>query len=260
MNYHNIILFYLFFIIFIIYVIFLNKSEKIENFENDRDHIPIYVINLDQNKDRWGSITTEAKKQNINLKRFPAYFGKNLDEKKLIKDGILFKNHMLLKGQLGCAYSHYKLIKDKIEGKKQIILVLEDDIVIQKNFKNRLSEILSDLPEKWDLIFLGGCNVKGKLYKGKYIIPTHFNYSYNLCAHAYIINPKSVKKVLKTLKPFYRPIDSQWRDHFKDLNVYYVFPNFILQNKDLISTRREIDGLKQSNYWKKHHDQVSIQN
>ena len=65
------------------------------------------------------------------------------------------------------------------------------------------------------------------------------------------------------MTPIKRPIDEQLRQNFKNLNVYYMYPNLITQNKQLISSRRKIDGDKNnmtSKFWKKNHNNVEIVN
>ena len=59
----------------------------------------------------------------------------------------------------------------------------------------------------------------------------------------------SNKQVLRKTRQ--RSIDNQLRLNFNKLNVFYTNPNLINQNKDLISIRREIDGIPQSEFWKK---------
>ena len=50
----------------------------------------------------------------------------------------------------------------------------------------------------FDIIFLGGCNIKGKKYNEKLIIPTENYDSYNLCCHAMLFK----KELLKYIFPF----------------------------------------------------------
>jgi hypothetical protein len=113
------------------------------------------------------------------------------------------------------------------------------------------------LPKNFDIIFLGGCNIKGKR-TGNLIQPTEKGGAYNLCWHAVLVNKKSVDKILNILTPLYRPIDSQFREHFDKFNVFFHYPNLINQNKTLRSTRRDIDGLPQSSYWQKHHLDIKL--
>jgi hypothetical protein len=72
------------------------------------------------------------------------------------------------------------------------------------------------------------------------------------------VNKQGAQKVLDLLTPLRRPIDSQIREEYDKLKVFYHYPNLISQNKTLRSTRRDIDGLPQSKYWKNHHMDVTI--
>ena len=114
------------------------------------------------------------------------------------------------------------------------------------------------MPSSWDIIYLGGCNIKGKRYNNNFIIPTDNTGTYNLCAHAMLINKANVYKLINILTPIKIPIDEQLKMNFKNLNVFFVYPNIINQNKDLISIRRVLDGSKQSMYWKRNHTNVTI--
>ena len=103
-------------IVFILLLFFIiNKSLKntyysnnIEQFSNFND-IKIYFISLDEQKDRWNNILKISKKLHLKINRFLAFNGKYLDEKLLIKNNQFYKYHRLKKGQLGCAYSHFKI-------------------------------------------------------------------------------------------------------------------------------------------------------
>lgn len=207
-----------------------------------------YFINLDSNIDRWNNLS------NKNITRFPAINGKTLNKNQLIKDGIISEKNKLKMGQIGCALSHMEVLKLIAKQNEPYGLILEDDVIIPKDFNIHNIK----LPNKFDLIFLGGCNIKGKKITENLIKPTIKNGSYNLCWHAVLVNKTSAKKILKKLQPLYRPIDSQIREKYDELDVYYHYPNLINQDKTLRSNRRDIDGLPQSSYWQKHHLDVSI--
>tara|TARA_B110000037_G_C17024757_1_gene466876 strand:+ start:234 stop:1016 length:783 start_codon:yes stop_codon:yes gene_type:complete len=249
-------------ILLIVYLIIFKKSK--EMFVNNNTEIlesilnNTYFINMDINKFRLNYLTKQLKDNGIKINRFKAYSGKNLNRIELINNNYLTKINILKDGQLGCAYSHCKLL-EKIQNENiKYALILEDDVIIPKNFKKQIKNILNYLPNEWDLLYLGGCNIKGKLINKYFIKPTINNNLYNLCAHAYIINKKSINKILKIIKPMTIPIDNQLRDNFKNINVYFVNPNIIIQNKDIISTRRVLDGKKQSIFWKNNQQNISI--
>ena len=238
-----------------IFIITNFNHEGFYNNNNNNNNIPIFLINLDRNKDRLEILSKRAKKLNLNITRFNAYDGSTINPNVLIHKKLLTPNHFLRKGQIGCALSHYA-VWQKIN--TDIALVLEDDVIIPDDFSQKLKNILQHLPQKWDLVFLGGCNIKGKKINQLFIKPTHNYNRYNLCLHAYLVNKKSIKRLNKHTIPLYRPIDSQLRDKFNKLNVYYVYPNIISQNKEIRSTRRDIDGLPQSQFWLKNHDKITL--
>jgi hypothetical protein len=100
----------------------------------------LYVINLEERKDRWENVVNNFK--DFNLIRV---------------DAIKHNN-----GEHGCFLSHKKCIQiAKDKGLKNII-VIEDDCIKNSeiDFTKKLTNIMNFLNEynEWD-IFLGGCNM-----------------------------------------------------------------------------------------------------
>ena len=242
-------------ILLIIIIFFYIYHPQIINESFSNNDLKVYFINLNENIDRWEKIKNTLP----NLVRFNAINGKNINAGELIKNGFLTKKNTLRPGQLGCALSHIQVMNLIKNQKEEYALILEDDVIIPKNFQEIFNSLKQFFPQKWDVIFLGGCNIHGKKYNEKFIIPTNNSGSKNLCMHAVLLNKNNVDKILKILKPLYRPIDSQLRDSYSKLNVFYTYPNIINQNKKLVSNRRVIDGLPQSKYWQNHHLDVKIE-
>lgn len=252
----------LIFIVLTVYIVSLTinltaTTDTVESFQSVT--LPeTYVINLKINSDRLGVISDYFKRENMKFTRYPAFHGKKLSEDGLIRDGTLSYHHFLRKGQLGCALSHLKLL-ELIKNKKQdIALILEDDVIIPQHFRRKLHNIITHLPPKWDIVFLGGCNIYGKKVNKFFIKPTKFDYTYNLCMHAYLVNYRNIDRLIKYIKPFKRPIDSQLREAFHLLNIYYTYPNLVVQNKNIRSTRRDLDGLAQSKYWYENQTNITV--
>ena len=232
----------------IIFVYLIHKNKKEKKKENFTQLCKIYFINLDENIDRWNKLSHK------NIIRFPAINGKKIDKNKLIKDNIISSINNLQLGQIGCALSHISVLKLIQKQDEQYGLILEDDVIIPDNFSvNQLK-----LPNNFDLLFLGGCNIKGEKISENLIKPIKIDGTYNLCWHAVLVNKNSVQKILDLLTPLRRPIDSQIRDEYNKLNIFYHYPNLINQNKSLRSIRRDIDGLPQSKYWKTHHLNITV--
>ena len=262
MNIYLILVSALIFIVLLVYIVSLlinieGNGDIVESFAQDK--LPeTYVINLKINPERLGIIESYFRRENLKFNRFPAYNGKNIKEDILVRDGILSYYHFLRQGQLGCALSHLKLLEMIKNKKQELALILEDDVIIPENFRSKLKDLISHLPHKWDIVFLGGCNIYGKKINKYFIKPTKFDYTYNLCMHAYLVNHRNIDRIIKYIKPFKRPIDSQLREAFHLLNIYYAYPNIVVQNKNIRSTRRDLDGLAQSKYWYNNQTNVTF--
>lgn len=244
-------------VIFIITItlifLYLDKTNIYENFSENE--LKIYFINMKQNIDRWEKIKN---KKLPNIHRYEGINGKKVNPQDLINDGLLSEGHELLPGQIGCALSHLAVMSKIKNQREKYGLILEDDVMVPDNFEKIFDDLKEYFPEEWDIIFLGGCDIYGKLYNEKFIIPTDNSGTHNLCMHAVLLKKETADKIIKLLTPLYRPIDSQLKEYFDDIKVYYANPNIINQNKSLISNRRVLDGLPQSEFWKKHHMDITI--
>jgi GR25 family glycosyltransferase involved in LPS biosynthesis len=242
---------------------FVLHQRKSEHFTNEMaspislvDKMDICMINLDKDKDRWNRYQNSS----LPIQRFPGFYGKDLNRKELIEEKIIHPQNRLGDGQLGCALSHLTLWEESISySDKPYVLILEDDVTLSPDIIDKINALESYFPENWDILFLGGCNVHGKKYNERFLIPTENNRLYNLCLHAVMFRKKSIPKILEKMKPLDIPIDNKLREHYDDFNVYFTYPNLINQNKELISIRREIDGMEQSEFWKKNHMNITLE-
>lgn len=106
--------------------------------------IKSYVINLKRRNDRLEKINLP-----FNYEIFEATDGK-----------IDFADYPIKQqGFMGCWDSHRRLFTHVKNNKLDMVLVLEDDIEVCDDFNNKLSKVMSELPEDWDLLYLGGWNV-----------------------------------------------------------------------------------------------------
>ena len=227
------------FFIFILMYIYLNQTKKITGGLNILNNIDnFYIINLDISNDRLKNIKNQNKEHKLKLTRFPAVYGKNINDKKLIEKGLLDKNHKLKKGQIGCYLSHLKLLKKAKNDNDNIIIVLEDDIVFSKNFKDKLNEYYKEVPDDWDIIYLGASRVKGKKISKHVLEGVYDKYidgSFNMGTYAMMLNKKSINKLLKLLIPIKNPIDTTIAKNNKNLKLYYINPSIVSHNNNFKS-------------------------
>lgn len=66
----------------------------------------------------------------------------------------------LTAAKVACWYSHLQTIREIANGKDEAVLVLEDDIDIERDIKMRFQALLGALPNDWDIVYLGKSTTK----------------------------------------------------------------------------------------------------
>ena len=242
--------------VILVYVFSIYNYNYIEQYSNNKDY-KIFCLNMNKSKDRWKNIENYNKSQNLKIERFVAYDGKKLNIKNLINNNYLSSKNSLEYGQIGCAYSHVKLWEKCLKLPYKYFVILEDDIILPIDFEKKIECIIKNAPNNWDIVYLGGCYVKGNLINKQFIKPTALYYKYNLCTHAYIINKNCIPKVIKRIKPIEYPIDNQLRKYYKELNVYFYYKNIVKQNNNFKTTIAEENRINKHTLFHKYSD-ISI--
>ena len=193
----------------------------------------VYVINLDKDVERMEAISGQLRAQGIEFTRFSAIKGAGIKKSKYLSD---FCETLCTDGMKGCALSHRFIWDDMVANGYERILVLEDDAVLSENFNGELEKAWTQLPDDFDLFYLG-CNVKctdtalvPKLIH-KVMNSTPEQLTENILSvngsfgtHGYIIT-KECAKVFQQL-PIDTHIDLQmeiWTTKF-NLNAYSITP------------------------------------
>ncbi|XP_060773718.1 procollagen galactosyltransferase 2 [Neoarius graeffei] len=126
----------------------------------------IYIINLMRRMDRRARMLHTLDVLGLEVTLTDAVDGKDLNSSQLQVLGTEmlpkyqdpYSGQVLTKGEIGCFLSHYNIWKQVVERKQRQVLVLEDDVRFEPNFKSRLNTILEDIWRtqlQWDLIYVG---------------------------------------------------------------------------------------------------------
>jgi GR25 family glycosyltransferase involved in LPS biosynthesis len=189
-----------------------------------------YYINLKKRLDRKVYIEKEFQKSKLlksNMQRFNAVDGKYINPRSVKKElltenainDILLDNVSawglsMTQGGLGVLLTYLKLFKE-ISKKDHPCITIEDDTVIDEDFDKLIEKILLELPEDFDICYLGygGDNVESVEYSDNLIIPKGII----TCLPGLIISPKGAKKLIKLLKNIDNQIDTA---------IYKILNNF----------------------------------
>jgi glycosyl transferase family 25 len=160
---------------------------------------PVFVINLEDRKDRWNEIQQNFKSWPVKLERIDA-----------VKESPGWK---------GCLKSHKKAAQIALDNKLPWVLVLEDDC-IPANGNTSFTQFRSLLPYLWETresweIFSGGPTV---LYDYQIIQKEPILFSVkSYGAHFMLIQEKAYKKIINSPE---EPIDVFYKNSIKCLCTY----------------------------------------
>lgn len=241
-----------------IYVISLKRSEdRHEHFEK--------ILNGLQYEIHWGFDGKQTTHETlINKGLYNPYLAKQL---KILYD---FPVKDVLLNSIACSLSHTDLYRKIIDNGFERVLILEDDIMLEKHIApENLIGGMRELPNNWDLFYLGhlnnntskrfSVNVRHKiiyplLFKlgfkrydpeiAKRRYPREFSEhlelsGYHLGTHAYGVSSGGAEKLLRYQTPVSREIDIAFADlcMYGFLNAYSLKNRLFSQNRtDLAST------------------------
>ena len=144
-------------------------------------------------------------------------------------------NKNLTKGQIAITYKHYLALEDIVRNKKQISVVMEDNIEFLDNVPKRLNLYLNQLPMNWDLLgdsdFLGfkyleaDTNADTLVYLKSNSISEQCHGATKGC-HFYMITYMAATKLLESFLPFHEVSDHYFNFLIRKyrLNVYWAEP------------------------------------
>ena len=120
----------------------------------------LFVINLERNLDRLANIQKSFDSVNLSCTRVEAIDGSKMKQSYIDEINshrrklVPFSQHILSKGEIGCASSHLLLYERLLNSNMPFIFILEDDV----EFGNQLKEIIENqtklLNIDFDILFL----------------------------------------------------------------------------------------------------------
>lgn len=171
----------------------------------------IYCINLDRRFDRWIKVSNDFKRLGINVKRFSAIDGLDI-------------NYGDDNFTIACLLSHIEVIKDAKKNNFKRVLIFEDDVIFEKDFLKKV-EVIKNL--NWKLLYLGSSQ-----FSWSKILKSDSFYSCNktLGSFAYAVDFTIYDDILCFLDDIHKPYDH----HLVDLQKKHkdkskvIYPNLVI--------------------------------
>ena len=127
-------------------------------------------------------------------------------------------------GHKGCTLAHKKVLEMARENNWESVLIFEDDVVLERDFKNKLKKFVTDAPSDWNMLYLGGNHAGGNLVRGvahrvKQITTTH----------ALIIHKSMYDVLLEDIDNHDIPIDRYYMKFQPKYRVFVCRPHLAWQ-------------------------------
>jgi GR25 family glycosyltransferase involved in LPS biosynthesis len=177
----------------------------------------IVVINVQRRTDRLQEFNEQAKKIGFGFEIHYAIDGKEV--------GI----DPIVAGRL----SHIEVLKTIKDGEK--VLICEDDALFREDFNEALDSYMADLPEDWDIFYLGALKNEVK--------PVNKNWVRQVVStgtQAYCVNPAKVDLFIQIAQEFEKWIDVAYRLWADRTNAYIAQPNLVIQSEGYSDLRGEL--------------------
>lgn len=180
-----------------------------------RQLIPVWVINLHNRPDRLFKIGSLLDEMGVIWTRIDAVDGRKCDENILSISNKKGQIGNLSKSVRGCTASHFSFWKILLESEYQFGIILEDDIVLSKDFKDIVCDT-SWVPKKSNIIklekFAGnkvsklllGASITSALNNSRFV---HKMYSRHAGTGAYLMTKSGAEKAVNWKKSFTVPVD-----------------------------------------------------
>lgn len=199
----------------------------------------VFLINLDKNADRLAFMDGQLRRMGIEYERIPAIYGAALteDEKRnrcrLLRSRIA-KGAPMTDGEIGCALTHCGIYRRMVADNTQAALILEDDVILSKDFPAVLSEAADYIdPIKKQVVVFSDYNVPFDKRPTNGIVKT----GKASCADAYIITLPAASCVLAANTPVKTVADAwtRWSKRY-GIDLYRAFPTTVQQENERFGT------------------------
>jgi GR25 family glycosyltransferase involved in LPS biosynthesis len=206
-----------------------------------------FVIHYEPLVDRKASMIKQLLDNNME-----AEFISNKSKDVLTEEDKSHFSNKLTGGEISLYFHHVECYK-KIAEEYDWAIIFEDDAVFENTFKQNLQKYMEQLPEDWDVLFIGdGClgnNFSGTHIHRDKIVPGCNIYRKNVldhdckakCLDSYLISKKCAKifvneynKKLEENKIFQCPVDFWVTNKIikYNMNLYWAEPTIVKQGSE----------------------------
>ncbi|KAI4587628.1 hypothetical protein R6Z07F_003779 [Ovis aries] len=210
----------------------------------------VFVISLARRPNRRERMLTSLWEMEVSGRVVDAVDGRMLNSSVMRTLGVEllpgyqdpYSGRTLTKGEVGCFLSHYSIWEEVVTRGLAQVVVFEDDVRFESNFKGRLEQLMEEVEAEklpWDLIYLGRKQVNPEEEAVVEGLPHLVVAGYSYWTLAYVLSLAGARKLLAS-QPLRRmlPVDEflpimfdqhpneQYKAHFwpRDLQAFSARP------------------------------------
>lgn len=145
------------------------------------------------------------------------------------------KGRLLKWSEVSLLLKHCWIIKDAHQNGYESIMVLEDDVVLEKDFINRFNKYKSQLPNDWDVCWIGSCcDLHAPYVNGLHI----YRADGSRCTHAFILSKNCINKIINEVQYANDGADWYYNRLIEKYNLsnWWFEPSLASQNKNYQTT------------------------
>ncbi len=167
------------------------------------------------------------------------------DRDTLSESDIAMFHPKLSRANMAVTLSHLQCIKDMLASGVDHALILEDDAVLHPDFNARLDKYMNELPDDWDVMFIGnGCGLHIpraiiEANPGQTVFPkghdTTVGAGCTRCTDSYVLRRRCAERILDYVSSLQSkvemPVDWWYNDVLRDIGakVYWSEPTIVEQ-------------------------------
>lgn len=203
--------------------------------------IPIFVINLDESKDRWKKISSSLDALGLYYERFSAVRGVALSQEELNQycpnRYLWWTRNEISLGAIGCYLSHLKLYEEILRRDLEVVCVIEDDATLSESLPEWL-ERAHELIDQSDILKLTingdysehkGIHIENFLNRKIAFLPSNGIHG----TYGYIISKSAIKKIIDRIQVVHDAIDHTLFEYWNtNLRILHVYPPVITHESE----------------------------
>ncbi|HQI44889.1 MAG TPA: glycosyltransferase family 25 protein, partial [Bacteroidales bacterium] len=149
------------------------------------------------------------------------------------------REYFITQGAIGCLLSHLMLWNVLIYQPEDEFLILEDDIKLADDFSDRYKKFRKELPDDWQIVYLGHLIPGGLKEKGIIHISENVIVCKPMCTHAYMVKKSALKILIETNQLAWSPLDIQIIERSLPKLKHYAVKDPLITQQSVLNIKDE---------------------